>query len=79
MDANRDIAKEQADVLGAALAKTNIDIVGGDGEFFNTFSKSLRVGKAINGLLGKSPAVNTLMEAVLSRVGTADPDTPADA
>jgi len=72
MDANRDIAKEQAEVLAAALAKTNIDIVGGDGEFFNTFSKSLRVGKAINGLLGKSPAANSLMEAVLSRVGTSD-------
>ena len=74
MDANRDIAKEQAEVLAAALAKTNIDIVGGDGEFFNTFSKSLRVGKAINGLLGKSPAANSLMEAVLSRVGANDAD-----
>lgn len=72
MEANKEIAREQAEVLGAALAKTNIDIVGGDGEFFNTFSKSLRVGKAINGLLGKSPAVNTLMEAILSRVGASD-------
>ena len=72
MEANREIAKDQADVLGAALAKTNIDIVGGDGEFFNTFSKSLRVGKAINGLLEKSPAVGSLMEAVLARVGVAD-------
>ena len=74
MDANRDIAKDQAEVLGAALAKTNIDIVGGDGEFFNTFSKSLRVGKAINGLLDKSPAANSLMEGILSRVGANDAD-----
>ncbi|MDL2226791.1 hypothetical protein LJB86_03945 [Deltaproteobacteria bacterium OttesenSCG-928-M10] len=74
MDANRDIAKEQAEVLAAALAKTNIDIVGGDGEFFDTFSKSLRVGKAINGLLGKSPAANALMEGLLARVGANDED-----
>mgnify|MGYP003701489049 FL=1 len=74
MEANRYIAKDQAEVLGAALAKTNIDIVGGDGEFFNTFSKSLRVGKAINGLLGKSPAANSLMEGILSRVGANDAD-----
>ncbi|UQZ88488.1 hypothetical protein C4J81_04425 [Deltaproteobacteria bacterium Smac51] len=78
MEANKDIAKEQSEVLAAALAKTNIDIVGGDGEFFETFSKSLRVGKAINGLLGKSPAANSLMEAVLSRVGTSDHDGPAN-
>lgn len=75
MDANRDIAREQAEVLAAALAKTNIDIVGGDGEFFNTFSKSLRVGKAINGLLGKSPAADSLMEAILSRVGAGGGDS----
>ena len=74
MEANKEIAREQAEVLAAALAKTNIDIVGGDGEFFNSFSKSLRVGKAINGLLGKSPAANSLMEGILSRVGASDND-----
>ncbi|MDR2945312.1 MAG: hypothetical protein LBV79_00990 [Candidatus Adiutrix sp.] len=78
MEVNRDIAKDQAEVLAAALAKTNIDIVGGDGEFFNTFSKSLRVGKAINGLLGKSPAANSLMEALLDKVGTHDGDDEAN-
>ncbi|MDR1920691.1 MAG: hypothetical protein LBS31_02990 [Candidatus Adiutrix sp.] len=77
MEANRDIAREQAEVLAAALSKTNIDIVGGDGEFFSAFSKSLRVGKAINGLLGKSPAVNALMESLLARVGANDEEEGA--
>ncbi len=52
--ANKEIAREQADVLAAALAKMNIDIVGGDGSFFNTFSKSLSLGKAVDGFMGKS-------------------------
>ena len=40
IEANKEIAREQADVLQLALSKTNIEIVGGDGNFFNTFSKS---------------------------------------
>jgi uncharacterized membrane protein YqiK len=63
--ANKEIAKEQADVLAAALSKTNIDIVGGDGSFFNTFSKALSVGKAINGVVDKSPVVQSALNAVM--------------
>lgn len=68
--ANKEIAKEQADVLAAALSKTNIDIVGGDGSFFNTFSKALSVGKAINGVVDKSPLVQDVVQKLLS--GTKD-------
>lgn len=63
--ANKEIAKEQADVLAAALSKTNIDIVGGDGSFFNTFSKALSVGKAINGVVDKSPVVQNVLDTVM--------------
>lgn len=64
--ANKEIAKEQADVLAAALSKTNIDIVGGDGSFFNTFSKALSVGKAINGVVDKSPVVQNVLDTFMS-------------
>ncbi|WP_408672898.1 hypothetical protein [Xenorhabdus koppenhoeferi] len=67
--ANKDIAKEQADVLAAALSKTNIDIVGGDGSFFNTFSKALSVGKAINGVVDKSPLVKDAVQKLLAGKG----------
>ncbi len=40
IEANKDIAREQADVLAAALSKAKVDIVGG-GEFFETFAKAL--------------------------------------
>ncbi|MEX0447802.1 hypothetical protein [Xenorhabdus sp. SGI246] len=66
ISANKEIAKEQADVLAAALSKTNIDIVGGDGSFFNTFSKALTVGKAINGVVDKSPLVKSAVDRLLA-------------
>lgn len=53
IDANKEVAKEQADVLAAALSKANIDIVGGEGAFFDSFAKALSVGKAIEGVAGK--------------------------
>ena len=67
--ANKDVAKEQADVLAAALSKAKIDIVGGEGEFFNSFAKSLSVGKAIEGVAGKSPLVQDLLAKLLSLKG----------
>jgi uncharacterized membrane protein YqiK len=63
--ANRDIAREQADVLAAALSKAKIDIVGGGGEFFETFAKALSVGKAIEGAIGKSPVVQDVLSKFL--------------
>lgn len=63
--ANKDIAREQADVLGAALSKTNIEIVGGEGKFFETFSKSLSIGRAINGVVDKSPVVQNVLQSLL--------------
>lgn len=67
--ANKDVAKEQADVLAAALSKAKIDIVGGEGEFFNSFAKSLSVGKAIEGVAGKSPIVQDLLARLMALKG----------
>lgn len=52
--ANVDVAKEQAVVLGQALKEANIDIVGGDTAYFDSFVKSLSVGKSIDGTINKS-------------------------
>ena len=64
--ANKDIAKEQAEVLSTALAKAKIEIVGGEGDFFNSFAKSLSVGKAIEGVVGKSPVVQDVLARLLN-------------
>lgn len=64
--ANKDIAKDQAEVLATALAKAKIEIVGGEGDFFNSFAKSLSVGKAIEGVVGKSPVVQDVLARLLA-------------
>ena len=72
--ANKDIAKDQAEVLATALAKAKIEIVGGEGDFFNSFAKSLSVGKAIEGVVGKSPVVQDVLSRLLA--GKAAPAAP---
>ncbi|SDA63522.1 Uncharacterized membrane protein YqiK, contains Band7/PHB/SPFH domain [Pseudomonas sp. NFPP33] len=64
--ANKEIAKDQAEVLATALAKAKIEIVGGEGDFFNSFAKSLSVGKAIEGVVGKSPVVQDVLARLLA-------------
>jgi uncharacterized membrane protein YqiK len=66
IEANKDIAREQADVLSAALSKANIDIVGGEGAFFDSFAKALSVGKAVEGIVGKSPIVQEVLQKLMS-------------
>lgn len=74
IDANKDIAKDQAEVLAAAMSKAKIEIVGGEGDFFNSFAKSLSVGKAIEGVVGKSPVVQDVISRLLA--GKAAPVAP---
>ncbi|PKM30415.1 MAG: hypothetical protein CVV08_16480 [Gammaproteobacteria bacterium HGW-Gammaproteobacteria-12] len=75
--ANKEIAKDQAEVLATALAKAKIEIVGGEGDFFNSFAKSLSVGKAIEGVVGKSPVVQDVLSRLLA--GKAAPAAPVAA
>lgn len=66
ISANKDIAKEQAEVLSAALSKAKVELVGGGGDYFNAFAKSLSIGKSIEGVVSKSPAVQDLLARLLS-------------
>jgi len=61
IEAQSGIAKEQAEVLGTALANAKIDIVGGQGDYFERFVNALAVGKGIDGAIAKS---NTLQIAL---------------
>ncbi len=66
IDAGKEIAKENADVLAVALQKAKIDIVGGEAHFFDNFAKSLSIGKAIDGLAGKSDTLSGILNGVLT-------------
>jgi flotillin len=48
IDAQKSIASQQATVLGEAMKSAKIDIVGGDGEFFDQISSAVKGGKAID-------------------------------
>lgn len=73
IEAGKEIAKENAEVLAVALQKAHIDIVGGEAHFFDNFAKSLSIGKAIDGLAGKSG----VLAAVLDRVVNGKAEAPA--
>jgi uncharacterized membrane protein YqiK len=66
IDAQTSIAKEQAEVLGTALANAKIDIVGGQGDYFDSFVRSLSVGKGIDGVISKSNALQVAFKDQLS-------------
>ena len=66
IEAGKEIAKENAEVLANALQTANIDIVGGEQHFFDTFAKSLSIGKAVDGLASKSATVTALLDKVLA-------------
>ena len=48
IDAQRGIAESQAGVVSEALKAARIDIVGGDGEFFDQITSAVKGGKAID-------------------------------
>lgn len=54
IDAQMHIAKDQAEVLGKALSNAKIDIVGGEGDYFDSFVKALSIGKGIDATIDKS-------------------------
>ncbi len=68
IEAGKEIARENADVLATALKEAKIDIVGGEQHFFDTFSKSLSLGKAIDGFSTKSKVVTELLDKVMNRL-----------
>ena len=60
--ASREVAALNAEILAAAVKQANIDIVGGDGEFFERYMKALSVGKSIDGTIDKSEFLQTTLK-----------------
>ena len=54
IDIHKDIAAEQAKVLGEALKSAKIDIVGGESEFFDTIIHAITKGKQVDRLVNNS-------------------------
>ncbi|MEM1248653.1 MAG: flotillin family protein [Acidobacteriota bacterium] len=61
IEAQRSVAEAQARVLAKALEEANIDIVGGDGEFLDKLTNSIAMGKSVDGFVGKSGTMQTVL------------------
>ena len=65
IEAGKEISRENAAVIAAALKNAKIDLVGGEGGMFEALTKALSLGKAMEGFTQKSP----LFQSVLNRFG----------
>jgi uncharacterized membrane protein YqiK len=74
IEAQTVVAKEQADVLGTALANAKIEIVGGQGDYFDRFVSALAVGKSIDGVVNKSQTLQVAFKDHLSGERDVIPD-----
>ena len=61
----RDIAQSQATVMAEAMSKAKINIVGGDGQFFDQFMKAVTLGNSVDGAIQNSDSLKTFLKAYL--------------
>jgi flotillin len=70
IDAQRGIAESQAGVVGDALRSARIDIVGGDGAFFEQITSAVKGGKAIDRFVYNSKVATDIKDTFFD--GNAD-------
>jgi uncharacterized membrane protein YqiK len=58
--AQRDIAEQQAGIVGNALKSARIDIVGGESEFFDKITSAIASGKTVDRWVGNSRVLTDL-------------------
>jgi len=62
----RHIAAAKAESLGEAFKSTKINIVGGDGDFFDRFVKAVGVGQSIDGFVDQSDTAQKVLSEYLA-------------
>ncbi len=65
----KEIAAAQAHILAEAFGHAKINIVGGDGQFFDKFIKAVSVGQSIDGVVEQSDTVRSLLADVVGKGG----------
>jgi uncharacterized membrane protein YqiK len=66
IDAKKQLAEAQARVMAEAMGNAKIQIVGGDGAFFDRFVKAVSLGQSMDGLVQNSESLQTLLAEYLS-------------
>ena len=67
IDVQRQIAEQQAIVVGEALKSANIDIVGGETQFFDRITNAITTGKAVDRTVDNSRVLGDVKENLLQR------------
>jgi uncharacterized membrane protein YqiK len=70
IDIQRDIAEQQAIVLGEALKSAKIEIVGGESQFFDKITEAIGNGRAVDRLVDNSEVLSDVKETFFN----GDPD-----
>ena len=70
IDVQRQIAEQQAIVVGEALKSANIDIVGGETQFFDRITSAITTGKVVDRTVGNSEVLEDVKETFFN----GDPD-----
>jgi uncharacterized membrane protein YqiK len=70
IDVRKDIATEQAKIVGEALKSAKIDIVGGENQFFERLVNSITTGKSVDRMVDNSEVLTDVRGALLGD----DPD-----
>jgi len=65
IDVRKDIARSQADVMAAAMGNAKIQIIGGDGQFFDRFAQALSLGQSIDATVDQSHTIKTVLKDYL--------------
>ncbi|MDF3065454.1 MAG: Inner rane protein YqiK [Polyangiaceae bacterium] len=58
----KDVVAAQAQILAEAMSKAKINIVGGDGQFFQRFVSAISLGQSVDGALEQSDTLRALVE-----------------
>jgi uncharacterized membrane protein YqiK len=66
----KDIVASQAQVMAEAMSKAKINIVGGDGQFFQRFVSAVSLGQSVDGALEQSETLRALVENIASGDGS---------
>lgn len=65
INVQKDIAEEQAKIVGEALKSARIDIVGGDNNFFNRLVNSITTGKQVDRVVENSEVLEDVKGALI--------------
>lgn len=62
LEVQSEVAGKQAEVLSKALGNAKIEMVGGDGQYFEKFVNAISLGKGIDGAIGRSQTLQVALK-----------------